>query len=79
MSARRSPIADSMSLIDSIVSFKAAESLAQVQMAVAAKVLQTTRDQGQMVVELLNAALEGMEQAIVDLASDLGTNLDTYG
>jgi len=68
-----------MSLIDSVASFKAAESLAQVQMAVAAKVLQATRDQGQMVAELLNAALEGMEQAIEDLASDLGTNLDTYG
>ena len=68
-----------MSLIDSIASFKAAESLAKVQMAVAAKVLETTRDQGRMVAELLDAALEGMEQAIEDLANDLGSNLDAYG
>lgn len=68
-----------MSLIDSVVSFKAAESMAQVQMAVAAKVLQATRDQGQMVAELLSAALEGMEQAIEDLAGDLGSNIDAYG
>jgi len=68
-----------MSLIESVANFKAAESMVQVQMAVAAKVLKTTQDQGQMAVELINAALEGMEQAIKDLAGDLGSSLDAYG
>ena len=68
-----------MSMIDSIVSFKSAESIAQVQMAVAAKVLKMAQGQDQVAADLVSAALENVEQCMEELAGQLGTNFDTYG
>jgi len=79
MSTAYSPIPDNMSLIESVAGIQAAETMSKVQMAVAAKVLQTSRDQGQMVVELINSAMEGMEEAIEKVASEVGSNLDAFG
>ena len=67
-----------MSLIESIVNFKTAESLAKVQMAVAAKVLNVAKDQGQMAVELVDAAVETMQETSDNLANDLGGHFDGY-
>lgn len=68
-----------MNLINSIASFKAAETMAKVQYAVAAKVMQASRDQGQMAAELVSQAAENMQQIVSQMAADLGTHFDAYG
>jgi hypothetical protein len=65
-----------MSLIESISNFKAAETAAQVQYAVAAKALQTSKAQGQAMVQLIEAAAESMKQAIGQMAGEIGAQID---
>ena len=65
-----------MSLVNSIASFSIAKSMAEVQMAVAAKVLKMAQGQDQVAAELVSAAVENVQQAIEDLVGDLGSNFD---
>jgi hypothetical protein len=67
-----------MGLIDSISNLKAAETMSKVQYAVAAKVLQATRDAGEATVQLIEAAAETMDQAVTQVVQDLGSNFDTF-
>ncbi len=72
------PFADKlrMSLINSISNLQAAQTASQVQYAVAAKALQTTRAQGEAAVQLIQSAAEGMNQALENVAKDLGSQID---
>lgn len=67
-----------MSLIDSIVGFKAAQSTAQIQMAVAAKILKITQGQGQAMVDMVTAANENMEKAMSEMLEGMGSGYDGY-
>ena len=67
-----------MSLVNSIISFSTAKSLAEVQMAIAAKVLKIAQGQDQVAAELVSAAVENVEQVIEELVGDLGSNFDAY-
>ncbi len=65
-----------MDLVGSISGLQAAETMCRAQMAVAAKAMQASRDQGQMVVDLLTAAMEGIQESMEQMLGDLGTHLD---
>ncbi|NLX23878.1 MAG: hypothetical protein GXY55_19675 [Phycisphaerae bacterium] len=65
-----------MDLVGSISGLQAAETMFRVQMAVAAKAMQVSRDQGQMAVDLLTAAMEGIQESMEQMLGDLGTHLD---
>jgi len=67
-----------MSMIDSIVSFSTARHLAEVQMAVAARVLQMAQAQDQVAADLVSAAMENLEEMIEEFAGELGTGFDAY-
>lgn len=67
-----------MSLIDSIVGFKAAQSTAQIQMAVAAKILKISQGQGQAMVDMVTAANENMEKAMSEMLEGMGSGYDGY-
>jgi len=62
--------------VNAIVGLKAAEMLGSVQMAVAAKLLETQRDDGRTAVKLIQAAFEQMESAAAAVVSS--TSIDTY-
>lgn len=65
------------SLTTAMVNVKTAQTAAQVQMAVAAKMLDTANQQGQAVTQLIEAAAENMSQTVADAAGQLGAGLDT--
>lgn len=70
------------SLISSAVGLKQAELASQVQFAVARKILDNGRMQGNAAVQLIEAATKGVNQAgdqLVAAATGLGGSLDTYG
>jgi acetyl-CoA acetyltransferase len=68
-----------MSLIDSIAGFSTAQATAEVQMKVAAHLLKTAQNvQGDIVSKLLSSAMETVEVAASQVASDLGSELDTF-
>lgn len=66
------------SLSSALIGLQSARTNASVQYAVAAKMLDTSRDQGAAVVELLKAAEAGMEEAVADMANAIGAQLDTF-
>jgi hypothetical protein len=73
------PIADkaSMSMINEIAAFSTAMSTAQVQSAVATKVLKMANNQaGEVVSRLLDSAMENMQATMQNFAGDLGNNVD---
>lgn len=65
-----------MSLISSISNLQAAETASKIQFAVAAKAMQTTRAQGEALVQLITDAAESMNQAIEQVAGEIGSQLD---
>jgi hypothetical protein len=67
-----------MSMIEAVSSLKTAESTAQVQMALAAKLLDIANGQGQVAVQLIEAATEGMEEALQNMADGLSSQIDIY-
>ena len=70
------------SLISSAVGLKQAELASQVQFAVARKILDNGRLQGNAAVQLIQAATKGVSQAgdkLVAAATGLGGEIDTYG
>lgn len=60
-----------MSAIDGVVNLSSLQTLGQVQMAVAAKVLNAQKAEGQLAVELLDAALEGVQQMVEETSQTL--------
>jgi hypothetical protein len=70
-----------MDLTAAAVNFKQAQTMSQVQMAVAAKVMQNDRMQGAAAVKLIEAATSNVQQAgdaLVAQATGLGSQIDTY-
>ena len=68
-----------LSLSSAVINVKAAQSLGQIQLAVAARMLKTANDQGQAVVSLIESAAETMEQATAQVLDAAGSNLDLVG
>jgi hypothetical protein len=67
-----------MDLVDSIASFSTARSMAEVQSAVAVKVLKMAQGQGQVAADLVASAVEGAQQSIEALAEGMQSQIDTY-
>ncbi|MBP7933781.1 MAG: hypothetical protein KA354_03950 [Phycisphaerae bacterium] len=67
-----------MSLIDSIVGFKAAQTTAEIQMAMAAKILKITQGQGQAAADMVAAANENLEKAMSEMLEGMGSGYDRY-
>lgn len=77
----RGPHADEyvMDAIGAIPGYASAVSLAQVQMAAAAKVLKLAQTAAaQPAAELLDAAMENVQQILSAMADDLGGQIDAY-
>lgn len=69
-------------LVQGAVNSKAAENASHVQMAVAKKIMDSQRMDGQNVLKLLNAATAGPAAAgdqLVAAATGLGGSIDAYG
>ena len=67
---------NALSLSSALTNVKTAETLGQIQMAVAAKMLKTANDKGEAVVSLIESAAEGMEQAMAQVSAAVGSNLN---
>jgi hypothetical protein len=70
-----------MDLVNSVVNFDQANNMAKVQYAVAAKIMQTDRDEGNAALQLVTAATDNFNQAgdaVVAAATGLGAGVDTY-
>jgi hypothetical protein len=70
-----------MDLVNSIVSFDQANNMAKVQYAVAAKIMDTDRSEGNAALQLVTAATDNFNQAgdaVVAAATGVGGNVDTY-
>ena len=71
-----------MDLVSAITGMDQAQAISSVQIAVAAKMLDIDRSQGNAAVQLIQAADKGMSQAgdaLVAAATGLGGTVDTYG
>ena len=73
------PAMSALSLSSAIINVKTAESLGQIQLAVAARMLKTANDQGKAVVALIESAAETMEQATAQVLNAVGSSLDLVG
>lgn len=70
-----------MDLVSSITNLQQAQTLGQIQFAVARKILDQQQMQGQAAVQLIDAAtsaVSGAGDALVAAATGLGSELDTY-
>ncbi len=67
-----------MSLTDGIIELAAAQSMAQVQMAVAAKVLKVANAQGDAALQLIQSATQNVQESIERVAEDLTAGVDLY-
>jgi Putative motility protein len=69
-------------LTAAISNFQQAKTISNVQMAVAKKVLDTQKSQGNSAVQMIKAATTGFTEAgdqMVAAATGLGGEIDTYG
>lgn len=66
-----------MSMIDTIAGFSTAFKQAEVQAAVAVKVLKMAQGQDQVAANLLADALESVEQSMEEFARTAGAQIDT--
>jgi hypothetical protein len=67
-----------MDSIESIAAFSTAQSMAELQNAVAVKVLKLAQGQGQVAADLISETTDNLEQTITSLAENLGGQLDSY-
>jgi hypothetical protein len=70
-----------MDLVSGIVNFDQANNMAKVQYAVAAKIMQADRNEGNAALQLVTAATNNFNQAgdaVVAAATGLGGQMDTY-
>jgi hypothetical protein len=65
-----------MSTIDSIAGLSTAMSQARLQNEVSTQVMKLAQGQSQATADLLNAALENVQELITGMAEGLGENLD---
>ncbi|HWE94501.1 MAG TPA: hypothetical protein VG269_11105 [Tepidisphaeraceae bacterium] len=71
-----------MDLVSAIVGLDQAQALSSVQIAVAKKMLDVDRSQGNAAVKLIQSAdqeVSGAGDALVAAATGLGGSIDTYG
>ncbi|HEY2587861.1 MAG TPA: hypothetical protein VGI81_19110 [Tepidisphaeraceae bacterium] len=71
-----------MDLVSAITGLDQAQAISSVQIAVAKKMLDIDRSEGNAAVQLIQAADKGASQAgdaLVAAATGLGGNVDTYG
>ncbi|HOJ56114.1 MAG TPA: YjfB family protein [Phycisphaerae bacterium] len=68
-----------MSMIDGIASMSTALSQLQLQTEVSTRVLKMAQGQGQVSAQLLNAAMENVQEVISEMAEGLGDGVDIYG
>jgi hypothetical protein len=71
-----------MDLVSAITGMDQAQAISSVQIAVAKKILDIDRSQGNAAVKLIQAADQGATQAgdaLVAAATGLGGNIDTFG
>ena len=71
-----------MDLVSAISGMDQAQAISSVQIAVAAKILDVDRSEGNAAVQLIQAADQGASQAgdaLVAAATGLGGSIDTYG
>jgi hypothetical protein len=76
------PIVGMMDLVNAAVNFKQAETISNVQYAVARKLLDNQKMQGAAALKLLDAASKissGAGDELMAAATGLGGELDTYG
>jgi len=69
-------------LVNSVVQLKQAQIASKVQYAVAGKILDAQKQNGQAAIQLLNAATTGVAKAgdqLTAAATGLGGVIDTYG
>jgi len=59
-------------MISAVTGTKSAQALGEAQMAVAARMLKTANLQGQAVLELVQSAAQGMDEAIQQVATAAG-------
>jgi hypothetical protein len=67
-----------MSMIDGIIDLAAAQSQAQLQTAIATKVLKVANAQGDAALQLIESAMQNVEESIASVAEGLGSGLDAY-
>jgi len=67
------------SVASAVTSMKFAETIARVQYAVAAKILDQQRDHGDTVIQLIESANSNFEASVADLDAALGGALDVQG
>jgi len=65
-----------MGFVESIIDFSSAYNMAKLRMEVAAKVMKIAQGQDQAAAELVSAAVEDVEEAMAELAADLGGQID---
>ncbi|CAN5522760.1 hypothetical protein BH09PLA1_BH09PLA1_11720 [soil metagenome] len=73
---------EAMELTSALSNLSQAKTTSQIQFAVAKKVLDNQKLQGNAAIELINAATEGASSAgdeLVAAATGLGSQLDVYG
>ena len=71
----------SADLTSALVNFKSAEMASQVQYAVAAKMLQIANSQNAAILQLVEAAAQGMDTAVADVSqatADMASGVDVY-
>jgi hypothetical protein len=71
-----------MDLTSSISNLQQSQTMGQVQIAVAAKIMNMQRMEGNAAVQLIDAASQGVSKAgdqLVAAATGLGGQIDTYG
>lgn len=71
-----------MDLVNGISDLQQSQTMGQVQMAVAKKIMDLQRMDGAAAIQLINAATQGTAKAgdeLVAAATGLGGNVDTYG
>ncbi len=66
------------SLTSAVVGLKLAETASSIQYAVAAKMLQNSRTQGDAVLKMLESAKDGFDQAVANVADAISGQLDLY-
>jgi hypothetical protein len=67
-----------MDLANSIASFSTAQAQAELQFKVAARILKISQDQGNVATQLVQAAVENLEEVVTGFAEGLGSGFDTY-
>lgn len=67
-----------MDSVESIAAFSTAQKQAELQIAIATKVLKMAQGQSQVTADFLSSAMENAQQQIEQFVGDQGSAVDTY-